>query len=339
MQDIKQSKIFWIFFAAVLAISLIFVFNSARDFQSEMDILLIPRNKVVALNADKIQNDTKKIIESLNFYDQILDSETLSTEFSLGRTASQRKGDWNRKIDVFKTKNSNVVSVFAYDSDQKQAEILSQKIARQISDTMSYYYNIRTELDIRIIDGPVSERKAGFFNILFWILSLSIAGISGFGAFLFFNSFQWSSKREVLHFNEKEFPIENTLIQEEDYQFPEKEELEIPEEIVLNQEEEETFPDMFPLEEFFPEEEKESVEMPEQKIQACPIKTSAAPSNLPIAEDSDLKFSTPEKKEEKTSQEEIMEILEKAKSLKESSIHEATPEEVKARLNRLLKGE
>jgi len=356
MQEIKQSKIFWTFLIATFLVGLFLFSFSGKKFQSQIDILLIPKSKVTAKNADKIQNDITQIIQSLNFYDQLLDSQNLSTEFSLGRTATQRKSDWNKKINVEKSKNSNIVSIFTFDTDRNQSEILSQKVARQISDTMSQYYNIRTDLEIRIIDGPFSKNAKSFFEPLAWILSLSIALILGIGAFLFFNSFEWETRSEKINLNEDFFNFKNSPIkQEEEYIFPTKEEplneefFEIEEqpkeemEIEKETEElEETFPEIFSLEEFFPEEktgipEEIFEELPEIKTSAP--KTASAPANLPVAESSDVLFSPNQKNEEsKTSQEEILEILEKAKAFQEPKIHEATPEEVKARLNRLLKG-
>gem|GEM_PF-857636 len=358
MEQLKQSKIFWIFFSITFVIGL-FVFSfPGKKFQSQMDLLLIPKSKITAKNADKIQNDVAQIILSLNFYDQLLDSQNLSTELSLGRNATQRKSDWNDKIEVIKSKNSNILSLFAYDADKNQAELLSQKVARQISDTMSQYYDIRTDLEIRIIDGPLSQKMKSFFDPLTWILSLLGALACGTGAFLFFNSFAWEPKKEKLHLDEKYFTLQNfPIASEAEYVFPIKEDFpqeevlemtEAPVEEIVEIEEktetpEETFPEMFSLEEFFPEEKiKNSEEIVAElpKVEVSTSRTASAPTNLPIAENSNVLFSPiSEKKEEKTSQEEILEILEKAKASHEPRIHEATPEEVKARLNRLLKGE
>jgi len=345
MKKIINSKIFLGFFIATFAIGLIVFLNSFKGFQSQMDILLIPKSVVVAQNSDKIQSDTAKIISSVRFYDQLLEAENVSTEITLGEKASKRKEAWQKKISVEKSKNSNVLSILAHDNSALEAEKLSQKVARNISDEMSRYYNIKNELDIRIIDGPISEKQWLTSSLVPWILSLIFAFASGVIAFLIFNSIEFVSKSKTINLDNNYFTNKlESSFSEEPYDFSTiMEDSDIPEETTETPAEEnesevtdEKDLEIFPLiEDELPKEEHNATE-----IRGIDSRSASAPANLPIADDSNLNFQEEDilTNDEQSSQKEILEILEKAKANKETGVHEATPEEVKARLNRLLKG-
>jgi len=331
MQKILQSKIFLSFFIITFTIGLLISLNSFLSFQSQVNIVLVPKSITTAKNADKIQANTAEIITSLNFYDQILDSENISTELTLGRKPAERKSDWQKRITVKKSKNSNILSIFTYDSNRNKAQVLSQKVARNISDTMSRYYNIKTELEIRIIDGVVSEKNWISSSLIPWILSLIFAFISGLVAFLAFNSIELASKPNINIFSKNYFNKKKTIYipEEEPYIFPNKEDFpEIIEEDIRENLE------LFPLEEIdLIKEDRKSVETKNTNS-----KKMSAPANLPIADSSSFSFKEEDTHSVDDSQEEVLEILEKAKSIEESGVHEATPKEVKERLNKLLKG-
>lgn len=345
MQTILRSKIFLSFFIVITLASLVFFFNSAPIYQSEMDILLIPKSEVTAKNADKIQNDTKEIITSLKFYDNLLDKNLESTELSLGRNAAERKSDWQKKLSVKKSKNSNILKIFADDKNKAKAENLSQNVAQQTSETMSQYYNIKTDLEIRIIDGPVSEKNLNLLNFSVWILSFLFGIAGGLMAFLIFNSIEVIKTSPQITFKKlnpeetKSFQSEKPIIYpvEEPYVFNSEikpvEENQKSESEIISEDAQEIFPleDLFPIENF---------ELPSEDVTLAPeydnlVKKAAAPANLPVADDSGLNFQT----EEQSSENEIAEILEKAHDHDAQGVREATPEEVKARLNRLLKGD
>jgi len=362
MQKIIKSKIFISFFLAISLAGLLFFSSSDPVYQSEMDILLIPKSPVTAQNADKIQNDTKEIITSLNFYDNILDKNLESTELTLGQSAAQRKSAWQKMVSVEKSKNSNILKIFALDKSRGKAEALSQEVANQASETMSQYYNIKTDLEIRIIDGPVSEKNLNLLSVSAWLLSLLFGVAAGLLAFLVFNSIEVVKNSQQIVFRKLKPEEQKTYsaslppiylqedltsqpkeeafvypVEEEPYVF--ESEINSPKEIPGSELEVETenTQEIFPLEDFFPI-EVPKINIGDQNLIQEPVSSSkkaAAPENLPIADDSDLSF----KSEEKSSETEIAEILEKAHDHNIHGVREATPAEVKARLNRLLKGD
>ena len=83
MREIIKSKIFIFFFLAITLVSIVIFLNLSKTYQSEVDILLIPKSKITAMTSDQIQNNTQEIITSLNFYDALLDVTSVSTEISL----------------------------------------------------------------------------------------------------------------------------------------------------------------------------------------------------------------------------------------------------------------
>ena len=302
MQQILRSKIFISFSIVIALASLIFFLTTSQTYQSEMDILLISKNNAVAKNLQEICNNTKEVINSLRFYDTLSENNRYSTEISLEKTDAQRKDIWQKQIKTQIVKESSVIRILTFNKNEKEADVLSQQVARQISDTMSQYYNIRTELQIRIIDGPVTKANSDF-NFLSLILSVLFGIAGGFLAYLVANSFQ------IVDISKKINQEKNILVNR--FNFSKKKENAI-EEIIFS----EKNPDL-------------------TLNYDISTKKAAAPENLPIAESMDLNF----EEEAQTSEDEINEILQKAHEVQSSGVREATAEEVKARLNRLLKGE
>ncbi|HEX7586406.1 MAG TPA: hypothetical protein VF390_02125 [Patescibacteria group bacterium] len=162
-------------------------------------------------------------------------------------------------------------------NDQAQAEAISNQVTKDLATVMGKYYDTKTELDMRVIDGPivylVSQAK-----ILNWILISLLVGLL-FSLVVFLVSVIFSKK-----VFEPEAPVKSTfsLAGLAKYDF-----------------------------------RKATPSMMQDK-------KSPAPANLPIGDES------------------IVAVDEQPKELsleEKKYLHrEATPEEVKERLNKLLRG-
>lgn len=248
MQNMLKSKVFWS--ASIIAAVLIFLagINLDKNYKSEVKILFTPKSQIAATNIGRIIQDAKEI-------------------FLLREKNAEIKTD----------RKSDIVRVSAKGTSRIETGAQASKAARGIAAEMSRYYNIKSDLDIRIIDGPVTKQGADVFSGK-WILIALILGLAS-GIFIdFFQSVNFSSRKTTY----AEF----------------------------------VKPSIF-------EAPKES----ERKFETAPGRKAAAPENLPIDEE----FVLPVKKSEEKKEEELEAAVKKA--------YEATPEEVKERLNKLLRGE
>ena len=300
--DKKQLK-FYIWFSMVASIAVfVALININRTYKAETDVLIVPRNDAVSKNVSQIINSVKEIPKTLSFYDRILFSNDALIDDDIEELPSyKRKAHWESKIRTKKIDDSSMVKIIIFDKSQTQAEDLSRQAGLEIAGVMSQYYDIRTELEIRIVDGPIIsyglEKSA-------WILAAE--GIFGgiLGAFMVFiiNNFLEmlgvGTKAQRIKFSATVRKLPRMIIKPE------------------------TEPLTFDKKPFGLEKKETAVQMG---------KKSAAPENLPIAED--FLFSGKIVKSAEKSE------VEKEEAPEKPVIREATPEEVKERLNKLLRGE
>lgn len=303
-----KAKTFWLVAAIVAVIIFVAGINMNRTNQSEMDVLILPQSDAMARNAQQILANAKQIPLSLSFYDKLIERNSDIEDGAAGLPDNKRKQFWNSQIRIEQVRKSGVLKIKIFNANQWQAEILNRQVAADLAIVMSKYYNIKTDLDIRIIDGPIAS-SAVKMNFIVWTIFALIFGLA-VGAIISFLA-GWMPRKSLslpkaagkkLFFKQKPsiFPK---------FSFP-----------VMERKKPETKADQKNFFDFAAEE----------KSQAGPIllpgKKSAAPANLPIAEDITIESLAEAEKEKRDA------------AAHQDKTREATAEEVKERLNKLLGG-
>ena len=320
MQTLK-SKLFWT--ASIIAAAIIFtvLYNANKTYVGESRILILPENTMTAGNIEQIIGNAQEIPKSLSFYNGMLAENHDIVDGAANLPDVQRKNYWDSKIDIRRIGHSSILDISVFDKNPVQADIITQQAANDIAVVMSHYYNIQTDLSVRIIEEPiVSLTQKGDF----WTSSIAISSILGLvlGAAIVNIIFSIQKKRGII--SRKEF---GSIFEPEEA--GKKFEPEPEAEEIIQSDISETIRPV-PAE----DEKKvilEKLETKEKKIGKKPSqpvareKKSVAPSNLPIGEgpmlEGAVSFAPGEGKE-----------------VKADHLREATPEEVKERLNKLLKG-
>lgn len=269
-------------------------------YRGETEVLLIARNRVVDEKIDSLTETAKNIPTTLSFYDRVIESEGLEDP-SADLSAQERKKYWNTQIKTERVDGSNIVKITAYDMDKDRAGKLADAYAKELSASLARYYNIKTQLDTRIIETPITAFDFGksvwpqAAKSVFWGV---VAGIL-----------------DILLFSFIPKSIQEKKITPEKSIFTYK--TDVPEKTAE--------PDYSPVDfSQKPEIKKEKTITPERK--------SAAPENLPFADEEIVEQKLYANGNGK--KEDIIEI----KKVTEDIFREATPEEVKERLNKLLSG-
>jgi hypothetical protein len=321
-----QSKIFWIILILV-ALGIWFSGAVRENFYvSQTEVLVIPKSEKSAANLEQTMETVRLIPGSLSFYDKLLEKNPDIIDRAAGLPSYQRKINWNEILRSDRVKKSALIRLSAQDENPLQAELLSKKSALDVSTVAAKYYDVRSELEIRIFDGPVTRKKStvGALGIIF---SLAVGFAGGAIGFLLFSV--WQKNTFSASIPRPQF---------------EKTDLQV------------SFPYGKP--DFLSEEERERELVELKKIHAeissvGAGKKSAAPSNLPIGEEfvieaiknasQEEKFQAEEKVDEirvhEATPQEVQARLEKLAHNNPGNSHSATPEEVKERLNKLLRGE
>jgi len=295
MKTLLRSKIFWIVFALAAVIFFIAGIVMSKTYKSEMRILLLPRSDVAARNIDQILRNAEEIPKSLSFYNKMLELNPDIEDDLSDMSDSQRKNSWNDKIKVERVRKSGVIKIDAFSDVQLQAEIISRQIVASDIAVLSKYYDITTDLDIRIIDGPIAYIVS---KINFWMLfSLSLILGIVIGC--------------VIYFIVKFFPKNENILNLEslrEYLKPagEKASKKINECFPFSNKKLEAFEENYTFE-----------------------KKACAPENLPVAAEESIFTS-------KTEEDQSFVAPKSSENVSQIVSREATPEEVKARLNKLL---
>ncbi|MCX6764075.1 MAG: hypothetical protein NTZ97_05115 [Candidatus Moranbacteria bacterium] len=280
------------------------------DYQTEYELLFIPKNTAISENFDAIVAGAEIIPQNLSFRDWILETNGLENE-NEALPVRKQKNLWESGLNFNRLGKSAILKISAFGKNPMETEFLGTMVTRGLVDSLGHYYNLRSELAVRIIDGPVTfERSAG---LNFWeIISGIIIGI--LAAFL-------------------TFIISKIVVQDK---------------ISIRLKPLGTFMPKFELPKFEmakkPEVKKEPVK--EEKFNPFLLpdyqKRASAPVNLPtvddfinkqiekVIENGIIKTEMPE---------ESLEISIEKMNKERNFSREATPEEVKERLNKLLRGD
>jgi len=313
MERIQYYKFnIFLYIIAVLAI-LVALININRTYKAEVDLMLVARNDATAKNMDRIIEDARIIPLSVSFYNMIADENFDDPVEEL--PDYKREAFWKKKIEAEKVNGSSIIRITVFDEDQMVVEDLGEKVALNVAEVLSRYYNINTELDSRIVNGPTVSY--GMKNNIFILILESLLG----GLIFVFSVFAVNYILGILGIGKKIESKKAKLVRK------------LP---IISKEEVRgliSF-DKKPVD--FKKIDKQSKEQ-ESYIQKTNFpeilgKKSAAPENLPIADESMFqKINSAESvKTEKIREE---------KRDNEIEIREATPEEVKERLNKLLRGD
>jgi capsular polysaccharide biosynthesis protein len=276
MKNIIRTKSYWI--VSILATAVIFAAISKLNnaYESEVDILVLAKSPQTLSAISQITADAQTIPLSLSFYNKLLENNPEIKDASAGLSDFQRKAFWDKKIRTKIINRSGVVRIEISDPDRSQAEIIASRTVRDLSKVFSRYYNIKTDLDIRIIDGPITAIGKKYDARTALPISLGIALLAVYISFALASAiekttFRAVNKAEKISILEQkikpEFPVSS-----QEYQIVPKPKA------------------------------KEDIKKEESSTRTLD-KKAAAPSNLPIAEanfkESKSKAPTPEEVKER----------------------------------------
>lgn len=336
-------RLFIALFLAASAVAFIFFINQSRTYKTEIDILILPRNEKTAQSLDQTVESIKQIPLSLSFYDKLLEINSDIEDGAAGLPDYKRKEYWNSKIRAERIGESGIIKFEVFDKNQWQSEITAFQLKNDIFFVISKYYNIKTDLEPRLIDGPITSsgisknvwavllKSLGLGIVFGFVAGILISVISGVVSRKkedFFNS-QVSFKKDVLENNDLG---ENS---ERDFEYEFSSNKSAAEKALEEiQAEEMAYEESQPEEAAALEEEKPAESdalLSESAADISNDKKSVAPSNLPFAEEELPEIFNGNGKssaEEKDASKEEMKV----------SYKEATPEEVQARIAKLLQG-
>lgn len=158
--------------AVILTVTFgLFFLESFRSNRSDISILIIPKEESASVQADQIMENLTDITHRLSFYDRVLfDNREIQDPFS-GLDKDQRKALWNKSFEIARLPGSTTLNISVFNEDKVEGNKIARQMALSLSQVASQFYNIRTELDFRIIEGPISSV---IVRSWFWLVAESV---------------------------------------------------------------------------------------------------------------------------------------------------------------------
>lgn len=279
--------------------TMLILLDAFKEYKSSISILVLPKSELIAQQSGDVVENIAEFPKMLSFYERLVKFNPQIKDDLVGMRPDEKKDEWNRRIDVFTENNNrgNIIILTVYGKTPAEAEMLSKKTATTLFSTVSNLYDIKTDLNISIIDGPfVTGVLRNIFIIL--LASLLIGFIASFLLNFLLKVLEKTVRPGIYSFDK------SPLIGLKNKFSKKNEDIFIKNEDVL-QDVPYDFEDRIIEEEF--------------KAPNISVKNASAPANLPIAED-------------------FEEFVEE-KNVIELKKEEPNAEELRERLNKLLRGD
>lgn len=139
--------------AVSFAASLVWL-DELRGAAAEMSVLVID-----GAEASPIAENLAELSKNLSFYDAVLAEQELIEDTFRGESSDRRRAGWNDLVQVMPADGSGLLVVTAWGENRDDARFLAEATTATLFKTAARYYNVKTEIDLRVIDGPHVEAR------------------------------------------------------------------------------------------------------------------------------------------------------------------------------------
>ncbi len=141
------------FFFVTLAAGL-FWLDFFRSYSAEVTVLIVPKSGTTQ-TFEGVADNMAELTGTLSFYDRVLAGNDLIDDDFASYAPDKRKEQWNNIVSVTKQNKSGVLVIRAIGDTQERAKWLASQTAQTMFSVAGLYYNVKTDIDMRIVDGPL----------------------------------------------------------------------------------------------------------------------------------------------------------------------------------------
>ena len=321
-----------------------------KTYRSDISIIITPKSEIGIIQQKQLFSNVLELPKTLAFYDRVLKLNPDVRDVTIGLDKDGRKNAWNKMFAISKVNtDSSVLKLSIQVGRKSDSEQLASKTVATLFNNIAFYYDVKNDFNLSIIDGPIAKSEVPHWGILLFA-SISL----GFVLAIVLSFIPWLGKAVD---NEKQIK-KNTDFFKKNPEITPEDELESLNNLYKNEQANEYFVLEEDIEnekmthdnidvvadyaERFQETKKITKQLEPAKYPNFPEmpirkRVASAPDNLPIADDSFFA------QHEKSVSENIAKVEQEIKKVKEAVIEnkpkEPTTEELKKRLNELLRGE
>ncbi len=322
-----KERIFSLYFFVIAFIISIVAFlsflDNNKEYHSEISIILIPKSEKAASDSEHIVENLKVLPTKLSFYNKLVRDENIKDDLS-GLPDDQRRAMWNNDLQITREEGSSIITIDVIKEDSTEAKMLSKAVTANLLNIAGFYYDIKSDIDIRIIESPIVYSAFDNWASII-LLSLATGFLISFLVnsvlCLFFGYFQRKKDGLRKRFKETTWKKKDNLI---------KESGKLSEEKIL------------PEKKIIPEKKQEEKPLP-SPVAKIPQKGASAPENLPFVDEEYFRNNIIKNSglaaKETPAEKPLVYAPEEVKKEEPELYREPTREEFKKRLNQLLRGE
>lgn len=147
---------FVVAFVFVTFASGLFWLDFFRGYQGELVVLIVAQPGMSEASDDVAEN-MMELTRTLTFYDRVLaDNDLIDDAFS-GYAPDARKAKWQSIVSVERQRESGVLVIRAEGDTPEEAKRLARQTAETLFTVAGFYYDVKKEIDMRIVDGPLAS--------------------------------------------------------------------------------------------------------------------------------------------------------------------------------------
>lgn len=141
------------------------------EYKSEVKLLVIQNQGqrldayTAARSAQTIGEVISKMVYTSSFFDRVLTSQ-FDIEDDFGTDLEDRREKWEDRVRVRLSDETGSVQIKVYHEDRKQAEQIAFGIAHTMINYGEHYHGGGSQIEIKMVDMPVTSEKTVRPNIL-----------------------------------------------------------------------------------------------------------------------------------------------------------------------------
>lgn len=144
------------------------------QYQTDVSVLVIPKSPAMAAQGEEILANLEDIFSRLSFFERVLVDGKIERP-CLDCTQDELKALWNRNSQMARNDGSLILTLSVFDPSRANSQKIAKQAVASLLATVSQYYNIKTEVDFRIVADP--ETRSTVRN---WPLLVGVSTLLGF---------------------------------------------------------------------------------------------------------------------------------------------------------------
>lgn len=152
----SSKRAFVVAFVFVALAASLFWLDFFRSYRAEITVLVISKTEI---SSQELAENMAEVARTLSFYERVLSDNDLVDDDFEGYAPDKRKALWNDVISVKRQTNSGALVLETKGDTPEKVKRLARQMAQTLFSVAGLYYNVKTDIDMRIIDGPIVSYK------------------------------------------------------------------------------------------------------------------------------------------------------------------------------------